>query len=82
MKLDICQRKYGGHDFTVVTVTPADFSTWRRIELWCAHMFGQQASSWNQYKDGVYTPGRWYLQSNRYLFRDPTDATMFAMRWA
>jgi hypothetical protein len=85
MKLSILQQKMAGHEFTVAEII---LNPWTRddniIQLclmtqWCDNTFGPPCSVWGLSHSQL---GRWYYNNSRLWFRDPTDATMFAMRWA
>ena len=70
---------------TYITVRP-NFSfnrnnflvqSWYDMECWCITQFGPTP------EDGVWTPNaRWYMNNEKFWFRDQTDLSWFILRWS
>ena len=52
-------------------------SEWRDMENWCTEVYGRPSL------DGFWTPGRrWYVNNQKFWFREESDLTMFILRWS
>lgn len=58
------------------TVSPLLYN-WHDIELWCNAQFGPIPT------DGVWTrSARWYMNNQKFWFRDEADLSWFVLRWS
>lgn len=58
------------------TAEPKGIS-WDAMEDWCKETFGPTP------KTGVWEPlGRWYMNAERFWFRDEKDRMLFVLRWS
>lgn len=50
---------------------------WADMETWCRHTFGPTPET------GVWEPlARWYMNGERFWFRDEKDRMLFVLRWS
>jgi hypothetical protein len=66
------KRLHGAKYFVVRPV----FANWQEMEKWTTKIFGEPASCWDE---GCQ---RWYMNDQRFWFRNEADRTMFILRWA
>jgi glycerol kinase len=48
---------------------------WIEMELWCTERFGPPGTIWNE------TIERWYMNDQKFFFRNEQDLTMFLLKW-
>ena len=63
------------HGATYYTVIPA-FYDWLEIEKWATNIYGEPASIWNA------KCGRWYMNNQKFWFRNEADLTLFILKWS
>ena len=57
------------------TVFPVNHN-WQELEQWCTEAFGPVSSLWDL------KLGTWYMNDAQIMFRNESDRTLFALRWA
>ena len=74
-KLELSKGTVLGLEYWIVK--PVGRVKWESMEAWCNEMFGPTA------EDGIWTGHqRWYMNAQRFWFRNVKDRDWFILKWS